>query len=72
MFGFCDTCIGYFYETEDFLADALEVVSEWWAGKVAEYGADEFEHLTDLGAVSLEQVLAITGKVRGEANVDDQ
>ena len=65
VFGFCDTCIGCFYETEDFVADALEVVSEWWAGKVAEYGADEYEHLTDLGSASLEQVLAITSQVWG-------
>ena len=63
VFGFCDTCIGYFYETQDFVADALDVVSEWWAGKVAEYGAYEYERLTELGSATLEQVLSITKQV---------
>ena len=68
VFGFCDTCIGFFYKTDDFVVDALKVVSDWWAGKVSEYGADEYEHLTDLGSASLEQVIAITNQVWGETS----
>ena len=63
VFGFCDTCIGCFYETEDFVVDALEVVCEWWAGKIVEYGAYEYERLTDLGSATLQQVLSITKQV---------
>ena len=66
------TCIGFFYKTDDFVIAALKVVSDWWAGKVSEYGADEYEHLTDLGSASLEQVLAITHQLWGETNLGDQ
>ena len=66
--GFCDICIGHFSGTEDFLNEALEVVKEWWGDKVAEYDADKYERLTQIGSATLEQVEEITTTVWGSAD----
>lgn len=61
--GFCDVCIGHFGASSDVVSDALQIVKEWWGGKVAEYDANEYERVTSVGSASIEQIGAITKQV---------
>ena len=61
--GFCDVCIGYFSETQDFIQDALYVVMEWWGDKRGEYGAGKYESITSIGSASADQIAEITEQV---------
>jgi hypothetical protein len=61
--GFCDVCIGYFSEPQDFITDALNAVMEWWGDKRGEYGAEKYESITSIGSASADQIAYITDQV---------
>ena len=61
--GFCDVCIGFFSETQDFIQDALYLVMEWWGDKRGEYGAEKYESITSIGLASADQIAEITEQV---------
>ena len=63
VYGFCDICIGHFRDSEDHINDSMKIISDWWNGKVQEYGAEIYEDITAVGSATIDQILGITAEV---------